>query len=198
MRTTTSLTILAIVLRAYAQSGSVTLSGTTETTESPTATGADYATSGTTYADESSILTITGSTDYATISDLSSIFATSNGTATSSSTGSGNGTTTSSPTQTLLVGSAKTTTSLNGTATTNGTASRTSSSAQPTNTVPCNGHPALCNRKFSNITHVGAHNSPFIRPGNVAANQMLDVETQLNDGIRMRMWKLVFTKRSCC
>ena len=190
MRTTITLTTLALALRAYSQSDSVTLSGATKTTESPTATGADYATSGTTYADESSIVTFTGSTDYATVTDLSSIFAASNGTATSSSTRLGNGTTTSSPTQTLLVGSARTTTGLNGTAATNGTASRTSASAQPTNTVPCNGHPALCNRKFSNITHVGAHNSPFIQSGNLAANQMLDVETQLNDGIRMRTCQL--------
>ncbi|KAJ9602363.1 hypothetical protein H2200_013218 [Cladophialophora chaetospira] len=185
MHTTIALVISTLVLSAYAQSDSITLSGgASETTQSPTATGADYATSGTTYADESSVLTITGSTDYATISDLSSIFATSNGTATSISSHRGNETT-SSPTQTLLVGSARTTTSLNGTAATNGTASSTSTSAQPTNTVPCNGHPALCNRKFSNITHVGAHNSPFVRPGNIAANQELDVETQLNDGIRM-------------
>ncbi|OCT46622.1 hypothetical protein CLCR_01951 [Cladophialophora carrionii] len=185
MQLTGWLLISGLVLRAYAQSDEDTSSGTRETTQSPTATGADYATSGTTYADESSTITITASTNFATISDLSSIFATDNGTATSSTTGSGNGTTTSSPTETILVGSARTTTTLNGTATTNGTASRTSTSAQPTNTVPCNGHPALCNRKFSNITHVGAHNSPFVRPGNLAANQMLDVETQLNDGVRM-------------
>ncbi|KIW30480.1 uncharacterized protein PV07_06222 [Cladophialophora immunda] len=185
MRLISSLVLAGLLLQAYSQSDVVTLSGTTETTESPTATGADYATSGTTYADESSTLTITATTDYATVTDLSSIFATSNGTAASSSTGSGNATTTSSATETLLVGGSKTTTTLNGTATSNQTASSTSSSAQPTNTVPCNGHPSFCNRKFSNITHVAAHNSPFVRPGNLASNQMLDVETQLNDGIRM-------------
>src|ERR1700742_1365939 len=101
MRQTVCLFLFSLVLHGYAQSDSdvVTLSGTTETTQSPTATGADYATSGTTYADESSTLTITATTDYATISDLSSLFATSNGTASSSSTRSGNGTTTSSATE---------------------------------------------------------------------------------------------------
>lgn len=182
MRLTFSLLVSSIVLRVYAQSSATT----TETSESPTATGADYATSGTTYADESSTLTITATTDYATITDLSSIFATINGTTTSSHTNSTNATTTSSPTETVLVGSSSITTTLNGTASTNQTVSSTTSSVQPTNTVPCNGHPEFCNRKYSNITQIGAHNSPFVRPGNLAANQMLDVETQLNDGIRMR------------
>lgn len=67
-------------------------------------------------------------------------------------------------------------------------ATSTTSSAQPTNTQPCNGHPQFCNRKFSNITMVAAHNSPFVRPNNAASNQVLDVTTQLNDGIRMRKW----------
>jgi hypothetical protein len=31
---------------------------------------------------------------------------------------------------------------------------------------------------------VVAHNSPFVRPHNAASNQVLGVETQLNDGIR--------------
>jgi hypothetical protein len=74
--------------------------------------------------------------------------------------------------------------------TSNGTAlhnvTSTSSSAQATNTQPCNGHAQFCNMKFSNITMVAAHNSPFVRPNNAASNQALGVTTQLNDGIRMR------------
>lgn len=61
----------------------------------------------------------------------------------------------------------------------------TTSSAQPSNTQPCNNYPELCTRKYSNITEVGAHNSPFVRPGNAASNQELGVIAQLNDGIRM-------------
>ncbi|PKY00878.1 PLC-like phosphodiesterase [Aspergillus campestris IBT 28561] len=53
------------------------------------------------------------------------------------------------------------------------------------NTQPCNGHPEFCARKYSNVSIVAAHNSPFVKPGNVAANQALDVESQLDDGIRM-------------
>lgn len=167
-------------LRALAQS--ITLSGTN--TEA-TSTVPDYVTSGVTYQDDGSTLSITSTADYGSVTDLSSAIASANGTIVSSNaTASGNSTT--SATQTLLVGTPKTTTSLNGTATGNLTASATSTSAQPTNTVPCNGFPEFCSRKYSNITHIAAHNSPFVRPGNLAANQMLDVETQLNDGIRMR------------
>jgi hypothetical protein len=54
----------------------------------------------------------------------------------------------------------------------------------PTNTRPCNNYPEFCDRKYSNITEVGAHNSPFVRQGSAAANQQLGVIDQLNDGIR--------------
>jgi hypothetical protein len=72
---------------------------------------------------------------------------------------------------------------LNGTA--NSTSTSTSSSAQPTNTTPCNNYPEFCSRQYGNITEVAAHNSPFVKSGNAAANQALDVTTQLNDGIRL-------------
>jgi hypothetical protein len=54
----------------------------------------------------------------------------------------------------------------------------------PTNTRPCNNYPEFCDRKYSNITVVGCHNSPFVRAGSAAANQQLGVVDQLNDGIR--------------
>lgn len=63
--------------------------------------------------------------------------------------------------------------------------STTASSAAPTNTQPCNGYPQFCNRKYSNITEVCAHNSAFVVKGNAASNQALPVTDQLNDGIRM-------------
>ncbi|KAL6714984.1 hypothetical protein ACLMJK_007244 [Lecanora helva] len=95
---------------------------------------------------------------------------------------------TSSTSFSLLQGSvgASTTTSLNSTASGNSTATRTtSSSATPTNTQPCNNYPEFCDRKYSNITYVAAHNSPFVNPNNAASNQELGVIDQLNDGIRM-------------
>ncbi|KAI5462426.1 PLC-like phosphodiesterase [Mariannaea sp. PMI_226] len=64
------------------------------------------------------------------------------------------------------------------------TETRTSTTAKPTNTRPCNNYVELCTRKYSNVTVVGCHNSPFVRPGNSGSNQELDVTTQLNDGIR--------------
>ncbi|KAK4121077.1 PLC-like phosphodiesterase [Parathielavia appendiculata] len=69
---------------------------------------------------------------------------------------------------------------------TNGTSTFTSATApaQPTNTRPCNNYPELCARKYSNITQVGCHNSPFVRAGSAAANQQFPVLDQLNDGVR--------------
>lgn len=49
----------------------------------------------------------------------------------------------------------------------------------------CNGYEALCRRRYSNVTYVSAHNSPFYIPGNPGSNQFQDLETQLNDGVRM-------------
>ena len=95
--------------------------------------------------------------------------------------------TTTSDSVTMLVGGMHTT------VLGNASASATNATARPTstpvvNTQPCNGYPEFCAKKYSNVTMVAAHNSPFVKPGNVAANQMLDVTTQLNDGIRMCMF----------
>lgn len=75
----------------------------------------------------------------------------------------------------------------------NSTAAGTSSSAAPTNTQPCNGYTELCSRKYSNVTEVCAHNSPFTIKNNAASNQNYDVTTQLNDGIRMRKCHLTYS-----
>lgn len=107
-------------------------------------------------------------------------------TTSNSTTASGNFTTTvtsSSQSLTLLVGGQ--TGGVNGTNATT-TATSTASSTPVVNTQPCNGHAEFCARKYSNITMVAAHNSPFVKPGNAAANQALDVTAQLDDGIRMR------------
>lgn len=96
--------------------------------------------------------------------------------------------TTTSDSLTLLVGGGGTTVignnSMNATATRTGTATNT----PVVNTRPCNNYPEFCTRKYSNITMVAAHNSPFVRKNNIAANQVLDVTTQLNDGIRTRKY----------
>lgn len=49
--------------------------------------------------------------------------------------------------------------------------------------INCNGNAALCDRKYSNVTFVGAHDSPFV--GILATqNQLTDVTAQLNQGVR--------------
>ncbi|RFU27796.1 hypothetical protein B7463_g8537, partial [Scytalidium lignicola] len=65
------------------------------------------------------------------------------------------------------------------------TSTSTSSSPVPTNTTPCNNYAAFCNRQYSNITEVSAHNSPFSIPNSAASNQALSVTQQLDDGIRL-------------
>ncbi|ORY65456.1 PLC-like phosphodiesterase [Pseudomassariella vexata] len=49
--------------------------------------------------------------------------------------------------------------------------------------LDCNGHAELCNRKYSNISFMGAHNSPFVGVG-PADNQLDPVGTQLDGGVR--------------
>jgi hypothetical protein len=110
----------------------------------------------------------------------------------SSDTRSGSSTTSNS--QIVLQGSPRTTSSANGTS--NSTATSTSSTVRPTNTAPCNSYPEFCERSYGNITEVAAHNSPFIRPGNAAANQALDVTTQLNDGIRLLQGQMHFVNET--
>lgn len=85
----------------------------------------------------------------------------------------------SSNTVTFLTGTAATTTTLSGNFTSTASATPT-----VTNTQPCNNYAEFCSRKYSNITYVACHNSPFITPNNLAANQQYDVIAQLNDGVR--------------
>ncbi|RGP68119.1 hypothetical protein FLONG3_8293 [Fusarium longipes] len=82
-----------------------------------------------------------------------------------------------------------------GTETANGT-STTTTKAKPTNTQACNNYVELCKRKYGNITMVGCHNSPFVRPGNSGSNQELEVETQLNDGVRFLQAQIQFPANS--
>ena len=106
--------------------------------------------------------------------------------------------TTSSDSVTVLVGGGMQTTVIgNASTSASGSASATPSSSPVVNTQPCNGYPELCTRKYSNITMVAAHNSPFVKQGNVAANQVLDVTTQLNDGIRMCMYLFTNCRAVC-
>ncbi|KAJ5787986.1 hypothetical protein N7457_002976 [Penicillium paradoxum] len=59
----------------------------------------------------------------------------------------------------------------------------TSSTSMSTFATTCNGRPEYCTRPYSNITFVGAHDSPFV--GHLPQqNQNIDIEAQLDMGIR--------------
>lgn len=75
-------------------------------------------------------------------------------------------------------------TSSSGTETIVGTVTRSSTTATVSADVKCNGYVEFCDRKYSNVTYVVAHNSPFHLANNAASNKDLDVTTQLDDGIR--------------
>lgn len=53
----------------------------------------------------------------------------------------------------------------------------------------CNNSPSLCARPYSNITHLGAHNSPFVRDASTsyspAGNQHYNTTVQLDAGVRL-------------
>jgi hypothetical protein len=107
---------------------------------------------------------------------------TTNGTDTASATDSQSRRTSTSQELTLIGGPTRT----NGTS----IASSTSTGPAATNTVPCNGWPEFCNRKYSNISNICAHNSAFSIANNAGSNQLLPILDQLNDGVRMRKYTL--------
>lgn len=67
--------------------------------------------------------------------------------------------------------------------------SATQSAADSSSTLACNNSPSLCNRSYSNITHLGAHDSPFISNSSngydISGNQNYSSTTQLSAGVRL-------------
>ncbi|KAL8732083.1 MAG: hypothetical protein Q9166_003037 [cf. Caloplaca sp. 2 TL-2023] len=53
----------------------------------------------------------------------------------------------------------------------------------------CNNSPELCDRSYSNITHLGAHDSPFLRDQStdysISGNQHMNTTSQLDAGVRL-------------
>lgn len=96
-------------------------------------------------------------------------------------------------TQITIGGANGTSTMPTSTASSNATAT---TSSKPENTQPCNQYLELCKRKYSNITMVGCHNSPFVRPGNTGSNQALPVTDQLNDGVRFLQGQIQYPNGS--
>jgi hypothetical protein len=56
-------------------------------------------------------------------------------------------------------------------------------------TAPCNNSPQLCDRSYGNITHLGAHDSPFVSNASnnyaIAGNQFYTSPVQLDAGVRL-------------
>jgi hypothetical protein len=56
-------------------------------------------------------------------------------------------------------------------------------------TAPCNNSPQLCDRSYGNITHLGAHDSPFVSNASnsyaIAGNQFYTSPVQLDGGVRL-------------
>jgi hypothetical protein len=171
-----------VAAKTTSDDGVLVLTGATSTSGTATVPTGSYIT-------YSSTITVSKSSQ--STGSTSSTGSTTTGSATGNSTSGSTTITSSTESRTLLAGSTRTHTSsssINGTATGNSTISSTSTStstsAQPTNTTPCNNYAEFCARKYSNLTQVAAHNSPFVGTG-AAANQAYSVTTQLNDGIRL-------------
>ncbi|KAJ5619769.1 hypothetical protein N7510_003753 [Penicillium lagena] len=61
--------------------------------------------------------------------------------------------------------------------------------AARSSTTACNNSPALCSKSYGEITHLGAHDSPFVYGSatgdSLAANQYYNTTTQLDAGVRL-------------
>jgi hypothetical protein len=55
--------------------------------------------------------------------------------------------------------------------------------------TPCNNSPSLCNRSYSNVTQLGAHDSAFVRDAStgysISGDQYYSSTAQLSSGVRM-------------
>ncbi|TVY39327.1 PI-PLC X domain-containing protein [Lachnellula subtilissima] len=73
--------------------------------------------------------------------------------------------------------------------TTKVSASAVSLAAAATGTTACNNSPDLCNRNYNNITHMGAHDSAFLRDSSTgfteSGNQYYNATVALSAGIRL-------------
>ncbi|KAK4458767.1 PLC-like phosphodiesterase [Cladorrhinum samala] len=64
-----------------------------------------------------------------------------------------------------------------------------SPTASPLQNIPCNNSPLLCTRAYDNVTHMGAHDSSFLRDAStsnsLAGNQYFNATVALSAGIRL-------------
>lgn len=64
-----------------------------------------------------------------------------------------------------------------------------SATSSTSDSTACNNSPDLCSRTYDSITHLGAHDSPFVRDAttdfSVSGNQFYNSTVQLNSGVRL-------------
>lgn len=174
-----------LAIGSYAQSSQTIPSGSNLPSSVPF-DGGDLVPTGpqVTYITYTSTSTVSSGSLSGSTQLLSSTIAVANASAALSSSSSSAASSSSQSVTIIQGGKGATTSTVSGTS--NSTAKSTSSSsAQPTNTQACNNYPEFCARKYSDITYIAAHNSPFVNPKNAAANQDYGVISQLNDGVRM-------------
>lgn len=74
-------------------------------------------------------------------------------------------------------------------AVTTGSSATSTSSSSSNSTVACNNSVDLCSRKYNNVTHMGAHDSAFLRDASTdnsaAGNQYYNATVALSSGIRL-------------
>ncbi|KAL4785289.1 PLC-like phosphodiesterase [Aspergillus varians] len=62
-------------------------------------------------------------------------------------------------------------------------------SLTPRNSTACNNSPSLCSKSYGDITHLGAHDSPFLRDdstdNSIFGNQYYNTTVQLEAGVRL-------------
>lgn len=67
-------------------------------------------------------------------------------------------------------------------------------------TLACNNSPALCQRSYSDITHLGAHDSPFVSNSangfSASGNQFFNSTTQLDAGVRLLSLQILWNNDS--
>lgn len=65
----------------------------------------------------------------------------------------------------------------------------TTTAAAASSSTACNNSPSLCSRSYSNITYLGAHDSPFVSNSSnsftVSGNQFYNSTAQLSAGVRL-------------
>ncbi|KAK4139298.1 phosphoric diester hydrolase [Dichotomopilus funicola] len=80
------------------------------------------------------------------------------------------------------------------------TTSSSPSTPSPTPSIICNNSPDLCTRAYNNITHLGAHDSPFVRDpstrNSVAGNQYYNATVALSAGVRLLQAQVHFSNPS--